>query len=85
MISPAEIPSLAISQVSSETFLNNLPALVAPLLFSTAPLASLAPTHRTGYIAISCCVSCGYCGSVNDISNGFFLVLGEIFWIFGIK
>ena len=43
MISPAEIPSLAISQVSSETFLNNLPALVAPLLFSTAPLPVSLP------------------------------------------
>ncbi|KZR94225.1 hypothetical protein A4U55_08275 [Moraxella catarrhalis] len=85
MISPAEILSLIISQVSSETFLSNLPDLVASLLFSTASLASLAPVHRIGYIAISCCVSCGYCGNVNDISNGFFLVLGEIFWIFGIK
>ena len=62
MISPAEILSLTISQVSSETFLNNLPALVAPLLSQPPPLASLAPTHRIGYIAISRCVSFGYCG-----------------------
>ena len=44
MISPAEILSLIISQVSSETFLSNLPDLVASLLFSTASAATLAAT-----------------------------------------
>ncbi|OAV28215.1 hypothetical protein AO369_0776 [Moraxella catarrhalis] len=30
--------------------------------YSQPPLTNLAPIHRIGYIAISRCVSFGYCG-----------------------